>query len=314
MSPARSRAGTKKAAALKKSALNRMGRRRSAPLLPPGDAQDATLVFVVGVLCFLACVAVLAALGADRAANGWRGQLIGSATVIVRPKGDETADAAAARAAETLAGVKGVVEAAALEPSKARDLLRPWLGDDAAMEDLPIPRLVSVDLDPRAPATAEALRAALTAAGVDASVDDHSLWLKDVMRAGLLARAAAAGAAALLASTAAAVIAFATRAGLAARTDLVSVLHMAGAEDRYIAGLFQRRFAGLAFMAGVIGAVGAAALATGARLFGGGDGLTPVLPLAWSDLLVLPACPLLAAVVAALAARVTARGLLKRMA
>jgi cell division transport system permease protein len=41
--------------------------------------------------------------------------------------------------------------------------------------------------------------------------------------------------------------------------------------------------------------------------------LTPALPLAWSDLAVLPACPLIAAAVAALAARATALALLKEM-
>ncbi|QUD86920.1 cell division protein FtsX [Phenylobacterium montanum] len=288
--------------------------RKPAPLLPPRDARDAVLLFVVTVLCLLACVSVLAALSADRAAKGWSGQLTGSATVVVRPKGDETADAAAARAAEALAGVKGVVEAQALEPAKAKALLKPWLGDESLMEDLPIPRLVSVDLDPKAPATADAMNKALTAAGIDASVDDHSAWLKDVIRAGALARLAAGAVAVLLTLTAMAVIVFATFAGLATRADLVSVLHLAGAEDRFIAALFQGRFAGLAFEAGLIGAALAAMIGLVARGLGGGEGLTPVLPLAWTDLIMLLPCPLVAALVAAVAARVTAIGLLKGMA
>ncbi len=292
----------------------RKTKRRAAPLLPPRDARDSVLVFVVAVLCFLACLSVLAALGADRAARGWSGQLSGSATVVVRPQGDETADAAAARAAETLAGVKGVVEASALEPAKARALLKPWLADETVLDDLPIPRLVSVDLDAKAPASAQAMDKALKAAGVDATVDDHGLWLKDVIRAGMLARLAAACVAALLAAATLAVIVFATSASLATRGDLVSVLHLAGAEDGFIAGLFQARFAGLAFRSGLIGGAMAAMIGAAARALGGGGGLTPVLPLAWTDLLLLLPCPLIAALVAALAARVTAMGLLKGMA
>jgi cell division transport system permease protein len=285
--------------------------RTPGPLLPPQDARDGSLVFVVAVLCFLACVAMIAALGADRAAHGWRAQLRGSATVVVRPSADETADAAAARAAEALGGVKGVTEADALERDKAAALLEPWLGKDGLPDDLPIPRLVSVDLDPKAPASAAAMARALKAAGVDATVDDHSLWLKDVERAGLIAQIAAIGAAALIAAATAAVIAFATRAGLASRRELVGVLHLTGAEDGFIAGLFQARFARLAAMAGLFGAAGAAMIAAGLRLVGGGAGLTPVLPLAWSDLLFLPLCPLIAALTAALAARFTAMALLR---
>jgi cell division transport system permease protein len=289
-------------------------RRKPAPLLPPEDARDGALVFVVAVLSFLACVAIVAALGANRAAGGWRTQLVGSATVLVRPSGTETADAAAARAAEVLSGIKpGVEEADALEKEKAEALLKPWLGDTDVLQDLPVPRLVSVELDPKAPASAAVMEKALKDAGVDATVDDHSLWLKDVLHAGAMARAAALGVAGLMAAAAAAVIAFATRAGLAARRDLVGVLHLAGAEDRFIAGLFQARFARMAALAGLFGAGGAAIIGAAARAFGGGEGLTPALPLAWSDLLVLPACPLIAALVAALAARFTALGLLKEM-
>ena len=289
-------------------------RRRPAALLPPEDSRDGALVFVVAVLCFLACVAAVAALGASRAANGWRAELIGSATVLVRPSGTETADAAAARAAEVLAGIKpGVSEADALEKEKAEALLKPWIGDTDVLADLPVPRLVSVELDPKTPASAATMDKALKNAGVDATVDDHSLWLKDVLHAAAVARAAALGMAGLMAAAAAAVIAFATRAGLAARRDLVSVLHLAGAEDRFIAGLFQGRFARMAALAGLFGAGGAAMIGAAARALGGGEGLTPVLPLAWSDLLVLPACPLIAALVAALAARVTAMSLLKEM-
>jgi cell division transport system permease protein len=291
----------------------RSTRRKLAPLLPRQDARDGALIFVVTVLCFLACLAVLAAQGANRAAQGWQTQLIGSATVLVRPTGSETADAAAARAAETLSGVKGVSQAAALEKEKAEALLKPWLGQDVSLTDLPVPRLVSVELDPKAPATADSLAKALKAAGVDATVDDHSLWLKDVLRAGAVMRWAAIGIASLITAAAAAVVAFATRAGLAARDDLVSVLHLTGAENSYIADLFQVRFAVMAGWAGLLGAGGAAMIAAGVRWLGGGAGLTPMLPLAWIDLLALLPCPLIAALIAALAARVTAMGLIKGM-
>lgn len=294
--------------------LGRTRRDAPAPLLPPQDARDGALIFVVSVLCLLACLAVVASLGAERAAHGWRAQLSGSATVLVRAKDNETADGAAARAAETLAGVKGVTEAAALEPEKAKALLEPWLGKDGVLDDLPIPRLVSVYLDPKAPASVETMDKALKAAGVDAAIDDHSLWLKDIERAGLVGQAFAVGVAALMTAAAAAVIVFATRAGLSARRDLVSVLHLAGAEDRFIAGLFQVRFARMAASAGFIGAGAAAALTAVARLVGGGAGLTPVLPVAWTDLLPLAFCPLSAAAVAGLAARATAMALLKDMA
>lgn len=286
---------------------------RPAPFLPERETRDGTLVFVVAVLCFLACVTALGVIAADRAARGWANQLTEEATVIVRPQPGETPDSAAARAAETLAGVAGVAEVRALEPQKAYDLVRPWLGDVADVEDLPVPRLVAVGLDRREPATAAALQAALKSQGVDAIVDDHSLWLKDVRRAAGVARGLGAVVFLLIAGAAAAVVAFATRAGLAAQRDVVEVLHLSGAEDGFIARLFQLRFARVAAVAGLIGAGGAILAGAMLRLLGGSQGLTPALPIAWSDLLAVLPCPLLAAGVAALAARVTAGALIREM-
>jgi cell division transport system permease protein len=287
---------------------------RPAALLPREPAQDLLLVFVTAVLCFFACLAVIAALGADRAAAGWAGQLQGSATVLVRPTANETADSAAARAAEALAGVKGVAEASALEKAKAEALVEPWLGPGARLADLPLPRIVAVELDPKAPASEADLARALKIAGVDAEIDDHRRWIKDIVGSGQLARIAAVTAAVLIALAAAAVIAFATHAGLAARAEIVEVLHLAGAEDRFIIALFQNRLAELATVAGVLGAAGAALVAALVRTVGGGEGLTPVLPIAWTDLLAVTPCPLIAAGVAALAAHVTAKRLIGRLA
>jgi cell division transport system permease protein len=284
---------------------------RPAPLLPQGDGRDRSLIFVVATLCFLACLTVFAALAGDRAAQGWRADLAASATLQVRPTGGESSSEAAARAAEALAGVPGVTEARVLDRAEAERLLEPWLGRGNIPEDLPLPLLVTVDLDPAAPATPDALREALTRAEVDAELDDHSRWMQEVERAGLVVRVLALAACALTAAAAAAVIAFATKAGLAARRDVVEVLHLTGAQDSFVANLFQFRFAALAARAGVYGAAAAAALAGLARLYGGNEGFTPVLPLGWTDLLAAAPFPLLAALVAATAARRTALSILR---
>jgi cell division transport system permease protein len=295
------------------SEIFHVNRWRPGPLLPPRDARDGSLVFVVAVLCFLACLTALAALAANRAAEGWSRQLTGSATVVVRARPGETPDSAAARAAEALSGVRGVLEARALGKDKAEALLEPWIGKDALIEDLPTPRLVTLDLDPKAPASASALGQALKAAGLDAVVDDHSLWIADIERGAGLARWAALGVFAVIAAAATSVIAFATRAGLAARADVIEVLHLSGAEAGFIAGLFQRRFAVMAAIAGLLGGSAAAIIGAGMRMLGGGAGLGPILPLAWTDLLAPLPCPLIAALIAGLTARFAALRLLRSM-
>jgi cell division transport system permease protein len=64
----------------------------------------------------------------------------------------------------------------------------------------------------------------------------------------------------------------------------------------------------------VFGAVSAIVVGGLLRLIGGGQGVTPVLPVAWTDLFALVPCPLVAGLVAALAARLTASALVKELA
>lgn len=278
---------------------------RRPGLLPPAAAGEPWLMTVIAVLCFLACLAAVAGSAADRAAQGWARQLGAEATVQVRPRVGESGAAAAARAAETLAGVEGVEEAAALDRKAAEDLLRPWLGD-AVLPDLPLPFLVTVRLDPEAPAGALTLSRALAEAGLDASVDDHSLWRGEVERSARLIALLAGAAFLAVALAAGAAIAYATRAGLAAGRSTIETLSLNGATDARIAGLFMRRFGLMALAAGAIGAALAGVLVVFLRFLGGSQGLTQALPLAWSDLLLLSPCPLLAATVAVLAARFAA--------
>ena len=190
-----------------------------------------------------------------------------------------------------------------MDRKAAEDLLRPWLGE-AVLPDLPMPFLVTVRLDPKAPASTIVLSRALAEAGLDASVDDHSLWRGEVERSAALITALSLAAFLLIACAAGAAIVYATRAGLQAQRNVIETLSLSVATEGYIAGLFQTRFGLLAAGAGAVGALAAAVLIAGLRGLGGAGGLTAALPLAWSDILLLSPCPLLAATVALVAARI----------
>ncbi|HUZ13360.1 MAG TPA: ABC transporter permease [Caulobacteraceae bacterium] len=282
-----------------------------APLLPRSDGRDLALFFVVAALSLLAGCAAVAGLVGERAAKGWRAELSGSATIVVRAQGAESPDEAAARAAEAVSGVRGVAEARALGAAKADALLAPWIGARALPADLPIPRLVTVELDPKAPASGADLQAALNARGLDATVDDHSRWTAQIMGAGALIRGVALSLFVLILAVLGAVIAFATRQGLAARRDLVEALHLAGATDAFIARLFQARFARCAAEASLVGAVLAIAAAAALRL-AAHPGALALPPIAWRDLAAPAPFPILGALVAAVTARLTAMKALER--
>lgn len=279
--------------------------RRGPTILPHDAGGERLLATVIAILCCLACLAAVGASAANRAAHGWARALGAEATVQVRPRVGETGAEAAARAAETLAGVTGVEEAEAMKRAEAEALLRPWIGD-AVLPDLPIPFLVTVRLDREAPASAVTLSRALAEAGVDASVDDHTLWRGEVERSANTVTTLALIGFLIIAGAAGAVVAYATRAGMAAQGAIIETLSLNGASDSRIAGLYQTRYALLALGAGAAGTLGAMVVVAAVRFLGGTEGVTPALPVAWSDVWVLSPCPLLAATVALVAARIAA--------
>ena len=278
---------------------------RENSLLPLEDAREAALFFVVGALCFLAALAALSAKSTYRAARAWAAQVEGEYTVSL-----SGADATAAdEAARLLSGLDGVITARAFSDAEINALLEPNFGKSGLPADLPVPRLIAVTGAADAEGLGARISTALHDAGHTGAVDAHAEWAGDVRRMLSISRIAALSIVALLSATAIAVIAFATHAALLARRDIVDVLHVAGAKDRFIAGLFERRFWLLGLRAGTVGALLALAsvaiLITLGRSGAERSGLLPQLSLDFPDLAVLVVTPVIAGLAARLAAGIT---------
>lgn len=278
-----------------------------SPLLPREDAREAALFFVVCALCFLAALSGLVARSAYAAADSWTDRVTGQITIRIRGTEIDTA-----RAVELVKATPEVLSARALERKESEDLLRPWLGPSGIPADLPLPHLIAAEAAPSASAAGNMgprLSDMLKSAGLDATVDDHVVWSAEVKRATDSAGLVALVAVGLLAATALAVIAFATHATLLARKDIVELLHLSGAKDSYISGLFERRFLMLGVQAGALGAL----LAFGAAAFilfvvkqaDQQIWLLPQLSLSLADGLILGVSPLVAGIASMFAAKVT---------
>jgi cell division transport system permease protein len=88
--------------------------------------------------------------------------------------------------------------------------------------------------------------------------------------------------------------------------DVIDALHLCGAEDRFIAGLFQRRFFMLGLKSGVAGAILAALVSILVSLGRAPADMAFFLP-QWAadpfEIILLAAAPLLAGLTSALSAR-----------
>lgn len=289
-------------------------RRGAAPLKPSGAVRLAP--WIIAPMAYLATLALALALLLADMAGGWRDGVTGALTVELPPATDPADSMARAGAAlEALEGAPGVLEARRLSREEVVGLIEPLLGDGLPTAELPLPTLIAVTADPEAPPDRHALRADLQAAVPGALLVDHAAWLGDLARAAAAARGVLAGVVSLTALAAAATVVLVTSAGMSIHRRLIELLHIMGATDRHVAGLFQRQ----ALIAGAAGGGAGCALAL-ATLAGlgwvAGSTEAPLLAtLGVGDWWWLPliGVPLGAALLAMLTARVTVLITLARM-
>jgi cell division transport system permease protein len=226
---------------------------RLGPLLAPSAGNAALSFLAIATLSLVASLIVIAGLAAGRGALDWRDRLVGSATVVVRARGLESPDAAAARAAEALDAVAGVARAWPLDPADADDVISRLV--DGKSNAGGAPRLVAVELKVGMTPSIDSLSRALEADGLHARVDDHRTLTSPVVRAAALAGLAAAALLAGIAALVGVIAAFVTRRRIAAQPELVNLLRLAGAADGFIAGLFAARSARVSAFGAAAGAV-----------------------------------------------------------
>jgi cell division transport system permease protein len=287
----------------------------------PREKGAAPLDVVIAVMAFLAALALGAALLANRATLSWREGLEGKLTVQILPPAQ--GDAATTLASETsavliiLRNTGGIVHASAVSQADEIALVKPWLGADALVSDLPLPQLVDASIRPGASVDMAALAARVKQAAPDAVLDDHTHWIGRLKSLADTVIFSAYGILLLIAVATAAAVTFATRAGLEAHHEIVGLLHQMGAHSSFIARAFERHYAFSAFAAAAIGA-GLAALvfiaAGGLEL----AGLEPVpflppLSLAPRELLWLAAVPLASGLIGWATARLSVLAFLREI-
>ncbi len=255
---------------------------------------DRLLPALVAAMALLAALALVGAVGAGHLAARWQAAAGGPA-ILTLPAA--TPDGA-------LAALRRHAELAPVAEERLRALLLPWLGDAPG---LPLPRIFEVEAEDPA-----ALRAAL-AAIPGARLEGRGESLAPALRLAEGLRLLSLGLLGVIALVAAALVAVATRAGIAARRDTIVILHELGARDRDIAGRFARRLAALCLWGALAGLA-----AAGAALAVIVPAAVPVAlsrPAAWGDLpwVGLLALPLAAAGIGWLTARLTVGRWLRRL-
>jgi cell division transport system permease protein len=236
---------------------SRQAARRPNQLVPENTVAGNALTVVIAIMSFLACLTLGAVTLVRDAAGDWQADIQREVTIQVKPVEGSDIATEAAKAASVARQTAGVASVEVLDAKDDAKLLEPWLGSGFDMSDLPIPRLIAVRLaDPRG-ADLKGLGERLKTQVKGAILDDHRAW---AARLQSMATATVVGGIAILALVFVATvlsIVFATRGTMASNAVVVSVLHICGAEDGFIAREFQRHFLLLGLRGGLIGGASA---------------------------------------------------------
>jgi cell division transport system permease protein len=264
----------------------------------PREKGAAPLDVVIGVMAFLAALALGASLLAQRSAEGWQAGLAGRLTVQVLPPATgptgEAFTQEVAAALEVLRHTGGIAYANPISEEDTLNLVAPWLGKDKLVAELPMPKLIDATIAPGSSVDLAALNTRLRAAAPDSVLDDHSRWIARLKSLANAVVWSAYGILLLIAVATAAAVSFATRAGLEAHHEIVELLHQMGAQSGFIARSFERHYFLSALGAAAVGAAFAGILfvMAGGLEFAGIEAVPFLPPLA----LKLPEVPWLAAV------------------
>lgn len=292
----------------KLKALVEQGIALQATVIPPAGGANWPLHLVIGVMCFLASVALGITLTVSSVADQWSADLAEVITVQVKPRPSIDPDEQMEQALAIIRETPGIASAEPISSASAAELLEPWLGGVSLPDDIGIPQLIDVRLQQGREPDLDAMSLRLRNAVPGIEVDDHFHWKSRLAAfAGGLEGLAIAALLLIIAATVAIVV-FATRAAMEANKSIIEVLHLIGARDAFIASEFQAQFLWVGLRAGAMGAASAAILLMILTIMAGGRGefFLPGLGVTWITYPFLVLVPILAAGVSLATARLTA--------
>lgn len=211
---------------------------------------------LVGTMSFLAALALGGALACANLAAGWQDNTASALTIQVPQPDmpDAGNDASRLTAVQrVLSADPTISELHVLGAADINRLMSPWLGGDATSLGLVMPAVITAQWG-QAGGT-DQLLARLQQVSPGTFVKTGALWARRVAALTTSLQACALAVLFIVASVSIAVVAVATRAGLAQLRDNIEIVHGLGAFDADIAARFAARATWLAFIGALCGTV-----------------------------------------------------------
>lgn len=223
------------------------------PIVPERSVASQTLMIVVAIMSFLTCLTFAMVTIVWQQASSWQADIAKEVTVQVRPVEGMVFEDEIKKAIELSESTPGIGNVQVVDDDWSERLLQPWLGKDFDLSELPVPRMLVLELDPSRRANLKGLASRLASNVAGASLNDHRLWLDRLNSMANTTVAVGIVIMGLMLTAMTLSVTFATHGAINSNKEVVEVLHFVGGRDTFIATEFQRRFMALGLKGGGAG-------------------------------------------------------------
>lgn len=148
-------------------------------------------------------------------------------------------------------GLNGVEKVRLVSDQKIKKLMAPWLGADADIDSLPLPKLLNVRLKDGRTFDYKAAKASLSEVAPYASIDNHGIWLKKLIKSASSLKVLSLFILLLVLTAALFSLFYAVGTSLKVHQNIIEILHIMGATDSYVA----KQYAFRSFWVGLISSI-----------------------------------------------------------
>ena len=237
------------------------------------ESTQIFLPWICGLMVFIATLVLAGGMATHNSLKLWQKGIAESLTVQIPTYNDDGTPRNdlvyrdienALMLLRTTPGIQGAI---VLDDDQMQQLMSPWLGSDAVVSQLPLPKLIDVSVDASNPPSLEQLKVDLNAQVPTAILDSHRIWLAELVKFANALLHLIGFIILLLFITVAIAVVHTTNTALSIQEYILSLVHMLGAKDLYLTNKYAWHNFKTAFIGSIVGFVFALPIMLGVTLF-----------------------------------------------
>ena len=226
------------------------------------DKGNNFLKILMGLMTFLAILALSGSFVLSEIKQRWSSGLENKATVEIAASdsngiilGPESMEKLSDQTEKFLQSHPVIENVEKMPQSDIIALVAPWLGEDLAFDQIPLPIIFTVSFKDDVRFDIETITDRLASISPNVRLDTHESWLNDVLRFAGALKFAAIMITLIIGITTVVSVAGSVQARMAIYHEELELLHLMGAGDHYISNQLQRYMLILCFKGAAIGAL-----------------------------------------------------------